>query len=308
MNELTPTTPHKPITSQNSEAASLRDMVNFANSIAGVEAPPEEKTFPPAGPTIPPEAAAAIEKAFAEKRIAAIDPALPGSERTVTRLPNRIFLTGKLGVGKDYVAEKLGYGIIGFADPLYELANLFFAAGVTSTANKDLPGMREFLQAVGQWGRGTVNNQYPFSPTRAMFVTMIRSMASALPLGVKWDEFGKGSDLWVNSLIIRAAGVEGPLAATNVRFENEFKLLQSEGWQHWHVMASPAAWMERLTKKSLTPSSHAVKDTSEQLAAHLDGNVTRQISQKRAGSKLRVIWNDLSPSPSPRFYTLAELV
>jgi len=222
---------------------------------------------------------------------------------------SRLFFTGRLGVGKDYCSTAAGLQVIGFADPLYYIAQHFFGGVINSTSGKDTPGMRTFLQSVGQWGRGTVNDQYPVTPARACFVTMIRSLAASgviYGFDVDWHSFGKDENIWLDSCLRRSVTSDSKVGITNVRFSNEFKRLQSEGWQHWHVVCSVNTWRERLVTKNLTPDSSQVRDYSEQLAAGIDADLTKKISKQPTGSKLRVIWNDSTKPPSPRLYTLSE--
>jgi len=47
---------------------------------------------------------------------------------------------------------------------------------------------------------------------------------------------------------------------------------------------------------------------SDALAAALNADVTKRISAQPRGSKLRVIWNDTVPAPSPRLYSVAEFL
>lgn len=219
--------------------------------------------------------------------------------------PQRIFFTGRLGIGKDYCAAAAGYQVLGFADPIYELASHFFGVKVDATSGKDAPGMRTFLQTVGQWGRGDVTPQYPYTPTRALFITMIRSLTSAQVLPKWWENFGS-ANFWADYLIERAAQNAGFVAVTNCRFANEYKLLKDAGWTHFHVIASGADWASRLSAKRLTPQSPECNDVSEQLARKLDKDLSALA--KQPGGKLRVVWNSSTPSPSPRLHTLNEFL
>lgn len=219
-------------------------------------------------------------------------------------MADRIYTTGRLRAGKDHVLTALGYTIHGFADPLYAVQEFFFG-----TRDKSAPGARKFLQMLGQWGRGVVNEQYPLTAARAVFTTMIRSMASQLPNPeVAWDTFGASEDIWVNALLKRIKVAEGKIAVSNCRFENEYKLLAAAGLKHYHVMCSRDTWTKRLQKTGLTPQSPEVNDYSERFAAALDADALQNIKLKPNGGKLRVIWNDPGVrSPSPRFITMAEL-
>lgn len=226
---------------------------------------------------------------------------------------SKVFFTGGLCVGKDYVATLAGLPIEGFARPLYALAQHFFGTPVdANNNNKDgVPGMRAFLQTVGQWGRGTVNAQYPVTPARAAFAYVVRSLGASgmLPtdLGVAWDTFGSNENIWLDAALSRiaAAGTER-ISITNVRFGNEFKRLTQAGFTNFHVITTPAERIERLAKRGLTPQSPVLADVSEHLARALDKKVIEQLSGSRNGPKMRVIWNSSSPCPSARLWTLAE--
>jgi len=277
---------------------------------AGQAIPTGGEKFLPAQPP-PPEPEAAkpvrtIEQLQARRQLAG--PHMPAIPPPKEKPPEKVFFTGRLGVGKDFTAAAAGYPVIGFADPLYQLAETFFRTPVNATSGKDAPGMRDFLQCIGQYGRNEVSPQYPYTPTRAIFLVMIRSLAASgtLPPGTDWEKFGN-PDFWIDSLLKRAEG-KPRLAITNCRFANEFTRLKAASWQHFHILASPAAWTERLAKKNLTPQSPAVNDVSELMAKQLDAQVVQTLSREKSGPKLRVIWSDPSPSPSPRLYTLDEFV
>lgn len=285
----------------------LLGMLNDPN-ITGAEVPAEEKMKAKAKRKT-------LMERLAESKQTQVDPVVPAAatpQHGFKRYP-KIFLTGRLKAGKDYVANAGGYTIYGFSDPLNYLATHFTGIPVTANQNKDLPGMRAFLQTVGQWGRNIINEQYPITAARVLFVTMIRSLHAAKIIdgyGVNWANFGADENLWLDALLNRyAENPSAQAAVTNVRFENEFKRLQSEGWQHWHIITSPSCWARRLAAHKMTVDAPQLKDTSEKLAATLDAQVTKQISAARNGPKLRCIWNDPdSPPPSPRLHTLQEFL
>lgn len=235
-------------------------------------------------------------------------PSIPAT--VAPRNPQKIFYTGLMGAGKDYVAEQTDATIFGFADPLYHLAEYFFGITVNAHEGKDIPGVRAFLQAAGQWGRGEVSEQYPLTPARACVVVMVRSLGEIGRFDSKhcinWAEYGKNKDIWLEGVNRRvSAFLESDSAArvaiTNVRFTNEFKRLQELGWTHYHIMCSPETRAKRVTVTN-------PKDVSEALATALNANVTKQISAQPKGSKLRVIWNDTISSPSSRMYSVAEFL
>lgn len=221
-----------------------------------------------------------------------------------------IFMTGRLRRGKDHIMTQLGYNIQAFADPLYALCSYFFG-----NCDKKQPGVRKFLQLAGQWGRGVVNEQYPLTPARAMFITMIRTLADQLPrMHVNWAEFGFNENIWNDALISRANALITDVSEVNrvgvsgCRFENEYKKLEANGFTHYHVMCSPETWAKRLATVGLKPNSPEVNDYSEKLAIALDNDAIQSVRMKPVGPKLRVIWNDeFVKAPSSRFYTLNEL-
>lgn len=227
---------------------------------------------------------------------------------------NRIFFTGRLCVGKDHMASAIGATIFGFSEPLYKIAEYFFGVSVNSQANKDIPGMRAFLQAVGQWGRAVISKEYPLTPARALFTETIRTLGPTVidpedALKVDWSSYGRNENIWIDAALARIeASPSSRLALTNVRFMNEFKRLQADGWTHFHVMCSSKTWSERLAKRDLKTDAPVLKDLSEKLAAALDQSVIKQISMQKLGHKLHVIWNDATPPPSPRLWTVAEFL
>lgn len=224
--------------------------------------------------------------------------------------PAKLFYTGLIGAGKDHIAEQTGATIFGFAEPLYHLAEYFFGVAVNAKEGKQIPGVRQFLQAAGQWGRNEVTEQYPLTPARACFVSMIRSLGEAGRFDteheVDWSSYGRNKDIWLNAANARvenflAKSPEARVAITNVRFQNEYKRLSEFGWTGFHVMCSPETRLKRV------PGVDS-KDASEQLAAFLNNDVTRKISAQPKGAKLRAIWNCSTPSPSSRLYSVAEFL
>lgn len=214
--------------------------------------------------------------------------------------------------GKDLCAERAGLKVFSFAEPLYRMQLAFFG-----NSNKTLPGARAFLQAAGQIGRGEISAAYPLSIERASFISLVQQWASrgsGDDSGVDWSLFGTYPDIWLDALLRRVetylkANPGSRVAATNVRFQNEYTKLTSAGFVPFHVMCSPATWAERLKTAGITPESPALKDVSEQLAAGLDQSVTKQLSAQRQGAKLRCIWSDDKVAcPSPRLLTVPDFV
>lgn len=243
-------------------------------------------------------------------------PAGPRELKPITA--TRFAFTGRLKAGKDHAAAAIGAKIFGFADPLYYLLDYFFGTQAsTNPKDKDLPGARSFLQTIGQWGWGANDANYPFTPARAVFTQMIRALGRsellAADLQVDWESFGLDKEIWVKAALKRidAFAEINPghrIGIVNCRFEHEFNPLREAGFAHWHVMCSPKTWEKRLAAAGLTTKSPEVSNLSEKLAAGLDADVIKKISN-RAGGMLHVIWNDPEvPCPSPRLYTLPEFL
>lgn len=312
MNELAP----RQITIKSAPGSNngLSSFVDLLNN-------PELELVGGPSPDIPPEL-----QHQAEQPGAAPEPPAPAPRQAPPPPPQPIMkkpigacllFSGRLGAGKDYIAEKADTKIFGFADPLYRIATVMCGIEVTSTQNKDVPGMRDFLQKIGQWGRQVVNEKYPYEATRAIFTQLIRSMGArgifANP-EVEWAAYGVDPDLWIKGAQKRidAFRAETPgkrVSITNARFENEIKYFRAlPDWDHWHVMCSLETWTERLSKKKLTPQSKEVNDISEQIAIALDRDVYAKIKKTPQGNMLRVIWNDHRPCPSRRLYTLQQFL
>lgn len=218
----------------------------------------------------------------------------------------RVFLTGRLKSGKDFSLDAAEFKILGLADPLYELANYFYPK-----QPKDLT--REFLQKAGHFGRGEISTVDGLTVERALFVSMVRSLADAGAFNsfqstVNWDSYGKNPDIWLDALLLRAKSEPSVrIGVSNVRFQNEKVKLAEAGFVGFHVMCSPQSYLVRLAKAGIDPNSPVLKDVSEALATALDQAVYRSISKQRVGPKLRVVWCDeLVSPPSKRMLTIAE--
>lgn len=286
------------------EAAILSELLELVN-----------KADEPAAPVNPPPSHQVTDNATNDTKVfiehdwaAALEaPAAPAPR------PVKIFLTGRLGTGKDYVARAADCVILGFADPLYGVASRYFGRHINATQGKEIPGVRPFLQTIGQWGRGEVSELYPLTTLRALFMERVREDGLAGNFGdepIDWASYGHNPNIWLDALVARAAALPSSrIAVTNCRFANEFERLQKEGFEHWHVMASAKTWTARLEKQGLKPESPAVKDVSEQLAAKLDASVIRQCSTQKNGPKLKCVWSDEStPAPSSRLSSVADFL
>lgn len=290
----------RPATAQNNDVAVLDGILNLMNN-------PELGLLGAIDPAV-------SESIPATEAITTPPPTQPTPKPARRPVGRALLVSGRLATGKDYIANAASATIFGFADPMYAVASYFFGVEVTANKNKDLPGMRAFLQYLGQWGRNEVNEKYPYTPARATFIQMMRSIGSSsdvFPSYVDWKNFGIDQNLWVNACDTRVQRFreENPdkrVAITNARFKNELEFFRAKQWDHWHVMCSPQTWAERLKAKKLTPESKELSDISEQLAIHLDKDVMNKI--RTNGPKLRVIWNDHRPAPSPRLLTLQQFL
>lgn len=225
----------------------------------------------------------------------------------------KLALSGQLRAGKDYVAKLCGYPIVGFADPIYKVVEF-----LTGTSDKSVPGIRELLQKVGQWGWGHVSPEYPWTIERVMAIEAIRTAHAQWkichsyptenpyphPFGeefsdVDWSKYGTHhpeKDFWVKILLKRAEKLER-IANVNTRFDHEREPLRLAGFEHYHVMCSEKTRMERLAGEPVDPKT--LNDLSEQFAMRMNTTMPEN----------RIIWNDSEPMPEGRqFLTVDQFV
>lgn len=230
-------------------------------------------------------------------------------------------LTGRLRSGKDFAAKKCGGSILGFADPLYAVGEALFGLGVEEKDNPKY-NLRGFYQKLGEWGKGTIDEQHPLTMERASFVLMMRAFGSNLVpnLAVDWASYGHNKNIWLESLLGRAfvetgeqsAPIDGPfypvkdVFVTNVRYKFELQELQRSDFDHFHSMCSEQTYIERLRQVGMTLGDQRLKHISEMLANELDREVQNIIRLHPTGPKLKVIWNDHRPCPNERLFTLEE--
>jgi len=226
--------------------------------------------------------------------------------------------SGRMLVGKDFVAKKANLEVKGFADPIYQLVE-----SLCGTSNKSIHGIRKMMQWVGQIGWGCVNDSYPHTPERAHFTRMIRTEGKNLTRDFKWvnwSEYGSRQDFWVNILLTRL-GLVGKLferdhegnflfpemdngkpyriGITNARFEHELKRCETAGFEHFHVRCTEDTRRERMLMSGYDYDPKADKDVSEQMAFQLDSEVSDD----------QVIWNDFrSMPPGRKFLTVEDFV
>jgi hypothetical protein len=230
---------------------------------------------------------------------------------------NRYAFTGRMRIGKDYVAKAIGGAVLGFADPFYEIARNLFP-GLKLDKDKT-PGLRKLYQELGQIGRGELSAEYPLSLSRAVIVDWWRHNGDRFcSMPINWTSFGSNDRIWADCLLARVEQLLNPdycgmaeipppvgiVCVSNIRFPNERSLLQGAGWDVWHVLASRPTWEERLRGVGLFADDPKLEDLSEQLAITLDKRILE--AARKPGPKMRVIWNDKRTSPSERFFTLPQ--
>jgi hypothetical protein len=113
--------------------------------------------------------------------------------------------------------------------------------------------------------------------------------------------FGKPG-FWATRLLAEIeeyrAGMPRPVIVIGISELADFTLFRNDAkFTHFHVMVSNATLGKRLPQGQ--PSQDLVSSA-------LDNDVIRQISQNKAGSKLRCVWNDETPPPTNRFWSAAE--
>jgi hypothetical protein len=208
----------------------------------------------------------------------------------------KLGLVGPLGVGKDYVAEKLGAQVHGFADPLYQLASDLYPG--LDGSDKTKPGVRALLQQLGQYGRGTVSDKYPLTAERAHFCAALRNRGPLL--SVNWSEFGLNENIWVDALLRRVKLATGLVVVTNLRFENEVAALREEGFAIAGVVCSLPTLNQRQAGRT-TPE--AANDISERLG--LDSFLGYHYPSSTRKSVDFFIWNDHTEAPKTEYPTYA---
>lgn len=206
----------------------------------------------------------------------------------------RIAFVGPLGVGKDHVAKQLGGTVIGFADPLYELARVFFPH--VNGADKTQPGVRALLQQLGQYGRGTASERYPLTAERGLVEASIRMTAghseALTRFGVRWSSYGRNPDIWVEALVFRASQIDGKVLVTNCRFANELEALRKAGFVTAGVVCKRSTLEQRQTGRA---TANDTQDISEELGRRVfDAFFNPDIPSEVDG----YVWNDEGPAPT----------
>jgi len=213
----------------------------------------------------------------------------------VKNLPlNKVILTGRMRVGKDYTSEMLGLTVLPLAEPLYEIC-----AALLGSCDKEQPAHRQFLQMLGAWGRGEEKADEPSFPTQGEVTRRLTKEPETLlspkhtSIGIKWDNFGRPG-FWLDIALLKAEAFarenpNTPISVPNGRFDNEVRAFTKLGFLHLHVRCSEQARLERLGPQH-NPSSD--KDITEAYGQYLDETMFGPT----------VIWNDHRPIPPKSGY------
>ena len=213
----------------------------------------------------------------------------------------RLALSGLLCSGKDYVAERAGYLVLSFAEPMYAIAKYYFGH-----CDKTNPDIRKFLQNVGQWGWGFYDeDKCPYTPARAAVTHQLRRDGHRISgtSAPSWLEYGRKKTFWVDALLFELGPIgkfanrrNGRFAVTNCRFEHELKPLQEAGFEHYLVLCTKES---RINRNGAPISREVDEDFSEQFARDLLLTLPPD----------RIIWNDSVEScPNPEYLTVHEFV
>lgn len=255
------------------------------------------------------------------------------SLKTKLQKQSLIGFTGSLGAGKDYVADALGASKASMAEPLYAMTKLFFNRGSVDRSEGLPVGLRECWQTFGQWGKGTVSQEYPLTPVRAMFETFVRDrmwpellQQFGETFGVRWEDYGRDENLWIKAMVHRLKGRRlSPdrsrtlTAVTNIRFKCEVDAFKAQGWPLIHVLASPATLRAR--QDAQHTSEEARSNSSERLAHQINDacyhvcyrstptpDLPDWLADNGFGWVDAVVWNDTEGDPSiNEFLTIGQL-
>lgn len=202
--------------------------------------------------------------------------------------PLRIVLTGRSGSGKDYIAGRVPRAWVAHLDdPIFE-----YVKGHFRGIQPNSPGCRDLMRSIWLWGKGYVTDRLPLNVARLLFMMSTPD---------KWREHGFGQpEFWANLFVdgLAAAGENRQIIVAGVTNGGDYNALRRAGFKHYHVMCSAATYNMR------------PKDTAraDQIAADLDGRITKEISERRNGPRLNCVWNDVTIPPSSRLFTLEQWI
>lgn len=208
----------------------------------------------------------------------------------------RIFFTGHPLVGKKWLAEKIGAHVVGFDDPI---RNLAFNAFGEQPEEKLAP----FIATIRAFGEN--DPKMSLSVVRAMFADKIRESGAEgdAIMGVPVSEFGTPG-YWTKCLLARVARYlqqqpKSKIVVLDLSTVDQYKALQSAGFKPYHVACHVNTRAERgATQTMVNP-----------LATQIEQSTTKELSQNPGGKKLWCIWNDPGKQcPSGRLMTIQEFL
>lgn len=271
----------------------IREMNNPA--LTGAVVPPEEvaniqqilktaNVLEPAPSALQDSRGATLPPSDPALQMPAPTPDSAPTPRQISGPRTKILLTGRTGAGKSFVAAQTRAHVLEFDTPIRS-----FIRGVLG-ANADGPAADPLVDALLAWGDGVVSAAYPLTPTRLLFVQKAKE---------EHPTFGQPG-FWRQSFLDRVAQTLAQTAEqviiTGVKTSEDFHALVAAGFVHYHVVCSSNTYVNRPKRKNI----------NDGLAAALDQDVTKKISQNRQGDKLRCIWSDVVAPPSSRVLTVAE--
>lgn len=280
-------------------------------NVTGAVLPPEEReaakavmhaavrdtaNAPPATTlSVPPAAAPAKVVLFPENENDAgptrvfAEPAITSAPASASPTPSaalpppvgsgRVVLTGRTGVGKDWLASSIpGAAVLNLDSPIWAMVRELFPDGPAA-------GLFSAVQTIKAWGSGTISEKYPISPARMLYITDARVRDG-------WENFGRPG-FWAEYALVTAAHTGGQIIVTGVETLAELNQLLAAGFAQYHVVCSSASYASR-------PKRPGADDS---LSTIFDQQVTKELSTNPRGRVLRCVWSDSAPPPSPRLMT-----
>ena len=171
----------------------------------------------------------------------------------------RLFLIGRLRSGKDHLSHLLKRPQWGLADAMRVLVK-----GLNYPSDKRMPGARECLMKIGQWGRGWVDQNYPLSPDRIMWVDYIRNHGSRLAPQYDWSNYGLVPTFY-SDLLLQDGNYLGARRSmvSDIRFQSDAVNLQEPGSALILVWASHKTICRRIREIGEIPIFNTLFDNPE---------------------------------------------
>jgi len=210
----------------------------------------------------------------------------------------KLAFSGRMRSGKDYVADQLGLTKLGFADPMYGVAQR-----LVGSSDKNVPGMRDLLRYIGQVGWGHFDgDRYRATVERGLLCDWCRRngfQASQMGTPEMWQSFGLRKTFWVDILLERIRLLEYSdreipgFAVVNVRFDHELEPLREAGFDHYHIVCREETRRMRMGSED----RKTVDDKSEEMAARFDVELFPE----------KKIWNDDGEPPEAGMLSVEQL-